>query len=181
MAAGEIKTRVDVSQAVRDTVKDKVKGKARKEMAKTFDASDFDSKFRKIAKNVVPELIEKGMGRAMLDLMNDCIMEVPTVPLKEGWLRGSASVFVQNKLIATGEGFPNAKGGKANKSHHESISVDKFVGVIGFNTPYAARVHEVPMNFTEPSSGNKYLESKIITKKKHYIKVIANTIKAGHA
>ena len=148
---------------------------------KTFDMSDFNNKFRNIIKNVVPERVEIGLGRAMLDLMNDCVMEVPTVPLREGFLRGSASIFVQNKLIATGEGLPNAKGGEANKSHHESISVDKFVGVIGFNTPYAARVHEVPMNFTEPSSGNKYLESKMITKRNHYMKVVANTIREENA
>jgi hypothetical protein len=148
---------------------------------KTFDMSDFNDKFRNIIKNVVPERVEIGLGRAMLDLMNDCVMEVPTVPLREGFLRGSASIFVQNKLIATGEGLPNAKGEEANKSHHVSISVDKFVGVIGFNTPYAARVHEVPMNFTEPSSGNKYLESKMITKRNHYMKVVANTIREENA
>lgn len=147
---------------------------------KTFDISDFDKKFRNITKNVIPERLEKGLGRAMLDLMNDCVMEVPTVPLLEGWLRGSASIFVQNKLVATGEGLPNAKQGKANKSHQESISAGQFVGVIGFNTSYAAKLHEaVGYHFSEPSSGPKYLESKMLTKRIHYMKVIANTIREG--
>jgi len=146
----------------------------------SFDTSDFDKKFKQLMKNAIPELVEKGLGKAMLDLMNDCVMEVPTVPLKEGFLRGSASVFVQNTLVATGEGLSGAKAGKANTSHAEGIGLGKYVGVIGFNVPYAAKMHEgVDFHFSEPSSGPKYLESKLITKKNVYMRVIAETIKEG--
>lgn len=146
----------------------------------TFDTSDFDRKFNQLMKTAIPALVEKGLGRAMLDLMNDCVMEIPTVPLREGFLRGSASIFVQNVLIATGEGLPMAKAGKANTSHTEGIELNKYVGVIGFNVPYAAKMHEgIDFHFTEPSSGAKYLESKLITKKNHYMQVVANTIKEG--
>lgn len=148
-------------------------------MDMVFDSSDFDKKFGNIVKTAVPALVEKGFGRAMLDLMNDCVMEVPTVPLKEGWLRGSASIFVQNKFVADSTGLPSAKAGKALTVYAENIPTGRFVGLIGFNTSYAARTHELPMKFTEPSSGNKYLESKLITKKNHYMQVIAETIKEG--
>lgn len=146
----------------------------------TFDTSDFDRKFNQLMKTAIPALVEKGLGKAMLDLMNDCVMEVPTVPLKEGFLRGSASVFVQNRLVATGENLPRAKAGKANTSHTEGIGSGKYIGVIGFNVPYAASQHEnIDYVHTEPSSGPKYLESKLITKRNHYMSVIANTVKAG--
>jgi len=146
-----------------------------------FDSSDFQAKFGKIIKTAVPALLEKGLGRAMLDLMNDCVMEVPTVPLKEGWLRGSASIFVQNKFVSTSENLSRAKAGKAIRAYVENVTAGRFVGLIGFNTPYAAKVHEgIDMHFTEPSSGPKYLESKMISKRNHYLTVIANTIKEGN-
>jgi hypothetical protein len=145
-----------------------------------FNTSDFDNKFKRIVKTAIPALVEKGLGRAMLDLMNDTVMTIPTVPLKEGFLRGSASIFVQNRLTATGEGLPNAKAGKANTSHTESIGLDKYVGVIGFNVPYAAKMHEaIDFHFSEPSSGPKYLESKLLTRRDVYMRDIADTIKAG--
>jgi len=145
-----------------------------------FDASDFTKKFGNVVTRVIPERLEVGLGQAMLDLMNDCVMEVPTVPLKEGWLRGSASVFVQNKFLADGSGLSMAKAGKAIRSYVENVTKGKFVGLIGFNTPYAAKMHEgVDFHFTEPSSGAKYLESKMITKREHYLKVIADNIKGG--
>jgi hypothetical protein len=143
-------------------------------------SGDFEKKFKDITKNRIPALTEKGMGRAMLDLMNDCIMEVPTVPLKEGFLRGSASIFVQNVFVSSSEALPGAKAGRATKTYSEALRVGRFTGVIGFNVPYAARLHEaIDYTFTEPSSGPKYLESKLMTKKEHYMKVVANTIKEG--
>lgn len=145
-----------------------------------FDASDFNKKFGKITKTVIPSLVEKGIGRAMLDLMNDCVMEVPTVPLKEGWLRGSASIFVQNKFVTTSEGSPMARAGKAIRDYVENITAGRFVGLIGFNTPYAAKMHEgIDFKFSEPSSGPKYLESKMVSKKVHYMQVVATTIREG--
>lgn len=145
-----------------------------------FDSSDFQKKFGIVAKKTIPALVEKGLGRAMLDLMNDCVMEVPTVPLKEGWLRGSASIFVQNKFIADSTSLPSAKAGKALTVYAENIAPHQFIGLIGFNTSYAAKLHEsIGYHFSEPSSGPKYLESKMITKKNVYMRVIAETIKEG--
>jgi hypothetical protein len=145
-----------------------------------FNTDDFDKKFKKIVDERIPELVERGFGRAMLQMMNDCIMEVPTVPLREGWLRGSCSVFVQNQLVATSEGMPSAKPKYAVKDFMMTIKGAEFVGVIGFNAPYAARLHEgVGFHFTEPSSGPKYLESKMIRNQDMYFEIVANTIKEG--
>jgi len=145
-----------------------------------FDFSDFNKKFDRIVEQTFPALIEKGLGVAMNDLLGDCIQEVPTVPLKEGWLRGSGSIFVQNKFEGTSAGIGGGKTKFANTDHGEMISLGKYVGVVGFNAPYAAKMHEgIDYQFTDPSSGAKYLESKIVRKKELYIKDIADTIKAG--
>jgi hypothetical protein len=64
--------------------------------------------------------------------------------------------------------------------HNELIRFGSYIGVVGFNAPYAAKMHEgIDYQFTEPSSGAKYLESKMIRKKDLYVKDIADTIKAG--
>ncbi len=143
----------------------------------SFDTSDFDKKFKRITQRQIPDLAEKGMGRALLNLMNDCIMEVPTVPLKEGFLRGSASIFVNNKLVGVSQ---HGQARYATNVASMTIPHNSMLGVVGFNAPYAARLHEgVDFMFTEPSSGPKFLESKIQKNRKHYLETIANTIKGG--
>jgi hypothetical protein len=87
---------------------------------------------------------------------------------------------VQNQLVATSEGMPSAKPKYAVKDFMMTIKGAEFVGVIGFNAPYAARLHEgVGFHFTEPSSGPKYLESKMIRNQDMYFEIVANTIKEG--
>jgi hypothetical protein len=140
----------------------------------TLDFSNFAKGIARL-KDITPEIAERAMAKAAMALMNDCIMQIPTVPLREGWLRGSGSIFVDNKFIAeSGAGIP----GMAAKAISEPIGPGQIVGVCAFNTPYAAHVHEgIDMHFTEPSSGPKYLESKLISNKQTYFQVIANSIK----
>jgi hypothetical protein len=142
-----------------------------------LDTTDFDKKFDHVMQHAIPERVEIGLGRAMLNLMRDCVMEVPTVPIKEGWLRGSASIFVQNKLVGVS---PYGKTGKALTSFIETINEHSFVGVIGFNTPYAAKMHEgVGFHFSDPSAGPKYLEAKMMTFREQYLQTVADAIKEG--
>lgn len=116
---------------------------------------------------------EVGVGRAMVQLQNDAINQQPTAPIKEGFLRGSVSIFVNNKRINTEiEGKTEFR----NDVLSQHIEEGQIVGFIGFNVPYAARAHEVPMNFTEPSAGNKFLESKMSKNKMLYKKIIHNAV-----
>lgn len=118
---------------------------------------------------------ETGVGRAMLQLKSDMVMQRPTAPIKEGFLRGSTSIFVQNEKVDT----PVDPGEKTDEQvDHYTMKIAKteIVGVIGVNVPYAARWHEVPAQFTEPSAGNKYLESKMSRNKMTYKKIITNAI-----
>ena len=118
---------------------------------------------------------EQGMGLAMMALQRDCIMETPTVPIDEGTLRGSGSIFVGNKLIGTSESL-SKKSGTPNRDY--SFTGNGIVGTVGFNTPYAARWHETDANFRETSSGKWYLIDKMKRFKNDYMKIIADVIKA---
>lgn len=118
---------------------------------------------------------EVGVGRSMLQLKNDMIMQRPTAPLLEGFLRGSTSIFVQNKKQET----PTVGDERSDyRVDHHTIAIKKteIIGLIGVNVPYAARHHEVPATFSEPSAGNKYLESKMSRNKMTYKKIITNAI-----
>ena len=122
---------------------------------------------------------EVGVGRAMIQLKTDMIMQRPTAPIKEGWLRGATSVHVQSKELNTPLG-PGEKPGKALHGKLGEVKPGKIIGLIGVNVPYAARWHEVPAKFTEPSAGNKYLEAKMANNKMIYKKIISNAIAEGH-
>jgi len=143
-----------------------------------FDTTDFDRKFKRIIRETYPELVRRGLARAMNNLMRDCVMQAPTVPIREGWLRGSASIFVQNKLAGISS---FGKPGYAATNLAEVVATGQYVGTIIFNTPYAARVHEGIgiRHWTEPSSGPKYLEAKLLSNGRLYMREIADTIKAG--
>lgn len=119
---------------------------------------------------------EKGVGRAMLQLRTDMIMQRPTAPIDEGFLRGSTSIFVQNKKVEVPK-LADEKTENQVDQHYIKIANTEIVGLIGVNVPYAARHHEVPANFQEPSAGNKYLESKLSRNKKTYAKIVANSIR----
>jgi hypothetical protein len=143
----------------------------------TLDFSDMISKLKLVSKKITGELAERGMGRATLQLLNDSIIEIPTVPIKYGWLRGSGSIFVQNKLAGVSTA---GKPGMAATMSDEPIKPGDVVGLCCFNAPYCARLHEsVGFHFTEPSSGPKFLESKLHRNKERYFLILANTIKEG--
>jgi hypothetical protein len=123
---------------------------------------DFEKTFLAIMAGAEKELKEKGMAQAGLILMALARDEVNKVPLDEGTLSGSGSVFVGSKLIGTSAA--SADGGSPNPadSYSPNASANEIVGTVGFNTPYAARLHEHPeFKFQGDGRGAKYLESKL--------------------
>lgn len=146
-------------------------------MANTGLRVDIDKAMRDLIKtNVqIKGSAKVGVARSMLQLKTDMIMQRPTAPIKEGFLRGSTSIFVMNKKI---QAPPIGDEKTDQQVDHHSISIKKteIVGLIGVNVPYAARWHEVPATFSEPSAGNKYLESKMSRNKFTYKRIITNAI-----
>ena len=126
---------------------------------------------------------ERGLAKAGMELLRDATMGMPTVPLDEGTLRGSGSVIVQGKAVGTSAdiGYP----AKPDKDGHgapatsapDSVEPGAIVAVIGFNTPYAARLHEHPeFEFTEPGSGGKFLEEPLFGNMSKYKDIIGREI-----
>lgn len=154
-----------------------------------LDTGDFDRRFREVVEKAIPERLDQGMGKAALQLASDAINEEPKVPLDEGTLRGSVSVFVNTQSIP----FPPQPEVKKKKNRKASVLgkveslqmgvealryKNKSVAVVGFNTPYAARLHESPhFKFTAPGAGAKYLESKLSRNRERYMKIVLNAVK----
>lgn len=123
------------------------------------------------------DILITAMAQAGFNLMRDAVMEQPTIPKKEGTLRASGSVFVGSKLTGTSENLSTKKG-TPNLSYKDKGTATEIIATVGYNTPYAARLHEVQMiNYTEKSSGWKYLQSKMERYKEQYFNTITKYIK----
>ena len=97
-------------------------------------------------------------------------------PIKDGILRGSGSVFVDSRFYgSTGGEYP---GGNPNKSYSGKANIL----TIGFNTAYAARMHETNWNPGATSQksenvGNKFVQRHIQADGKMLMQVYAAKVK----
>jgi hypothetical protein len=89
---------------------------------------------------------ERCAGQVAEQVINDAIHKRPTVPIDTGTLRGSGTFEIPPHGL-------------------RSVKL-----IAGFNTAYAAHVHQVPMNFREPSAGNYYLSDKLRRYRQSYIR-----------
>jgi len=119
-----------------------------------MDFSEFNKGFEKYLKKHKVESAA-ALEKVAAFVLADAVNEQPTVPKKTGTLRRSQAVS------------------KA-QIERKGISI-----VFGFNTEYAARLHEAPSNWnwSEPGSGPKYLQSKLEKNMKKYMKQVAEEIK----
>lgn len=152
------------------------------------DDGDFEKRFRKLTTQTLPEVVVKGMGRAGLAIMRDAVMEEPKVPLDLSSLRGSGSTFVGAQLVGTSESFAEAQAEPTpNKEFSAHTANGEVVTTVGFNTPYAANLHEHPeydfgvtrenQGLPRPvGTGAKFLESKLLRFRKRYMTVVAKWI-----
>ena len=119
-----------------------------------MDFSEFNKGFEKYLKKHKTESAA-ALEKVAAFVLADAVNEQPTVPKKTGTLRRSQAIS-------------KAQIGR------KGISI-----VFGFNTEYAARLHEAPSNWnwSEPGSGPKYLQSKLEKNMKKYMKQVAEEIK----
>lgn len=147
-------------------------------MSMSMDTSAFEALFVKASGPIAQAAMEAGLGDAAGQLLNDSLKQEPAVPLDEGTLRGSGSAFVRSELIQTTEAL--GKGGKPNRDQADESDKTHIVATVGFNTPYAARLHEHPeYNFREPGTGGKYLERPMQVNKELYLKIAGAKLKAA--
>lgn len=122
----------------------------------SFNFTDFNKGFKKIVMDTIPELAEKGLFIAGSRLIKDAIMQEPRAPHLTGHLWRSQLIL----LI---------------KDDRQIIGVQ-----VGFNVPYAARLHEAPSNWdwSMKGAGPKFLESKLAVNKDTYMELAANFIRS---
>ncbi len=117
----------------------------------TYDTKDFDIKFPRVINKEIPEESAKLEYKVASMVIRDAILEEPRAPHKTGNLWRSQKI--EPPRILAGE-----------------ITIE-----LGFDTEYAAPVHEMPsnVNWTMAGSGPKYLEAKLIKNKEKYMAEIA--------
>lgn len=129
------------------------------------------------------EAVERGEGKAAIALLHDSQTEIPATPLDEGTLRGSGSVFVNNKLRATA---PDIGGNPTPATEdNERIPRDTVVAIVGYNTPYAAYQHEGVRedgthqveNYSHSGTGAKFLEKAMAENADSYMAIVAAEVK----
>jgi len=143
-----------------------------------LDSAEFRKRMKQLKRQQL-EIVDRALGRAGMLLLRDAVLEPPTVPHREGTLRGSGSVHVEiGGRVGTSQTLPGAEGGQPANQVNVGSKETVRIAVIGFNTPYAARLHEHPeYHFREESAGGKYLESKMLQFKEDYFQEIADAIK----
>lgn len=134
-------------------------GKVMAKTGMTFDTKDFDIKFPRVVNKEIPEESARMEYKVAGIVLRDAIVEEPRAPHDTGNLWREQKI--EPPRILAGE-----------------ITIE-----LGFNTDYAAIVHEMPANtnWTMTGSGPKYLEAKLIKNKEKYMGMIAEGLrrKAG--
>lgn len=117
------------------------------------------------------EVMENALIKSGVQLLNWISNGSPSnsrvPPIKTGRLRGSGSVFFGNRLI-------DSTGSYANKE----FSGKENIITIGYNTSYAAKLHEKrwkpgPVSMQSGDVGNKWIESHLKSDGKAWVKYIA--------
>lgn len=121
----------------------------------SMDFTDFDQRYFRHVLRTVPNAGLTAIDFVGADAIADAIKEEPTVPKDTGNLRRTQA-FEPARIV-----------GK---------NLEK---IIGFAAEYAAAVHEAPenLNWQEPGSGPKFLESKLMKNKERYMEKAARLIK----
>lgn len=125
----------------------------------TLNFSDFNRGLQEIMKNTWPDLAQKGLFLAGALLIKDAITEKPMAPHLTGHLWRSQLILPTERMGV-------------------------FIGVdVGFNVPYAAKLHEAPSGagWTLKGSGPKYISAKMPKGKARYFKTVADFIYANGA
>jgi len=154
-----------------------------------FDITEVKRNLKKLDDEIRNQVLVEAMGKAGMQLLNDATMQIPATPLDEGTLRGSGSVLVatekQTKLVGVS---PDPTGGKGTPCRNHSETTKNIVAVVGYNTPYAARLHEHPEYHFGSTSARKgrtpptgtgafYLLKKMQANAASYFQIIADVVK----
>ena len=142
-------------------------------------AQSFEQGFTNLADSLVPAAVKKGLARAGMMVLRDAVMEQARVPLDEGTLRGSGSVHVDGVPSGTTAGMaPGGAGTPVTGPIAATTATGAHEAVVGFNTPYAAHLHEHPeYNFQHAGTGGKFLSEKLSSRASDYFAEVTHELK----
>ena len=145
--------------------------------ALTLDISEFVKRNKEL-EGKLSEAIVRGLKKAGARLAHDTVMEEPKVPLKWGTLRGSLSLHVEGKLVMAGN--PERPGGIFGDPNTDEIEEEEATAVVGFNVPYATRLHEHPeFKFRTPGTGAFFLKAKMDKNQEGYFRIVAAEVEGA--
>lgn len=130
-----------------------------------------------------PEHFRKAMGAGAIQFLNwannGSARQSRKPPIRWGFLRGSASAFVEGKLITIA---PPASGGSSGDAPLTTYKGEKNTISWIWNARYAWRMHEHkgnwgPATLADGDAGNKWLELHLKSDKEDLMKVIAKEFK----
>jgi len=131
-----------------------------------LDAVDFLKSFKTLTQNYFPDAVREGLFKVVgPNVVADAIKKPPRAPHLQGHLWRSH--FIKD---------PREVGMRSSPKAIELL--------VGFNTPYAAKWHEISeakeakINWTLAGSGRKYLENKLIFFGGDYMRKLVNFMKA---
>ena len=131
-----------------------------------LDAVDFLKSFKKVTQGYFPDIAREGLFKVVGPrVIADAIKKPPRAPHDKGHLWREH--FIKD---------PREIGMSSSPKAIELLT--------GFNTPYAAKWHEISeakeakINWTLPGSGRKYLENKLIFYGGDYIRKLVDFMKA---
>ena len=124
-------------------------------MSFSLSTGDFTKKLMVLTQAQIPKAAEAGLGKAGARLIRDAITEEPFAPKKTGHMRRQQMIEPYVDPDGRAQGV-----------------------MVGFNTSYAAAVHEAPENthWTLAGSGPKFLSSKLAKNGDRYMEIAAKEI-----
>ena len=137
--------------------------------------------FKKVALNQASGADMKAKTRMGLDAINFVVngssKESVVPPVLMGILRASGSVHVGSVFVGGNNLYP-ASGATPNKSHTDNPDTV----TLGFNTSYAAKMHETdwmpgPVSRQSGDTGNKFLQKHLDADKEVLVAVYAAVLK----
>lgn len=134
--------------------------------------------------NEYPNQAQIALGFGALALWQDILTEAPTPHILTGYTQGSISVHVGGVLknpddVSQGSSLAT----EPMPPIPRKITQEKLEAIVAVNSPYAARLHELPPTSLGPRSkldgsvGPKFVEAKLSKNGEKYIRLIANKLR----
>ncbi len=146
-------------------------------MSVEMDTREFELDLdRFMSKNVIIGL-RRGIGKALLQLIDDIVEEAPTAPILTSALRGSMTAFVNKVFIGDSKKYQTGGESYREYKNTEPKWNKGEEGLLVMNAPYATIQHESFPDKSEKGSGMFFIWSKVNKYRKKYGQIIVNEVK----